>query len=152
MNKNATERIQVDTTDPATRKVGPNGGRVGYLPNGDLAEVSPGDDHSEPGEEPWLLLLRRSDVDIREACKEFRDKVWWNLHQRWLHQIESGEDTLDEKQNVIMDQAKKAAQRIEQKYGRDALGGDAFERGVACGRLSALSWVLGSEWEDSMDV
>ncbi len=149
MNKNTT--IQVDTTDPATRKVGPNGGRVGYLPNGDLVEVLvPGNEDCDPDDEPLPLLLRRNNDDIREAYREFHDKVWWHLHQGRLHQIETGEETLREDQKAIMEQAKKAAQRIEQKFGRDALAVDDFK--LSLGRLSALSWVLGEEWEDSMDV
>ena len=49
--------VQIDTTDPATREVVPGGGRVGYLPNGDLVEVVPGeDDEGKPIE--WPMLLR----------------------------------------------------------------------------------------------
>lgn len=130
------------------RTVGPNGGHLGYTEDGDKAEWLV--DDRDP-DDYFAILLRRNDVTIRATYLEFRDKVWWNRHQNVRHKAETGEIELREGQ-LGPEIGCAAAARIEEQYGLENLGWDGFDWGLLSGRMSALAWVLGAEWEESLDT
>jgi len=83
--------------------------------------------------------------EILEAEEEFFDKVWYGRHKLLETMVESGRRKVDPE---IWQEALYAAGRIEEKYGKEQLASwDDFEWGMLSGKLSALRWVSGDEWD-----
>jgi hypothetical protein len=83
--------------------------------------------------------------EILEALDLLWHQIWYNRHQNWLYRIAQGEKV---SHSEILKQAKAAAKRVEKKYGKKNLGPwSDFEWGVLNGKMSALNWVLGEEWD-----
>jgi hypothetical protein len=108
----------------------------------------------------WIEEPRRLS-EILEHIDELIDKVWYNRHWNRRIAIEEGRTQIVEKetfpvkdhstrpiQRDIWEGALKAAKKVERKYGVKNLGPwDDFEWGMINGKLSALRWVLGDEWD-----
>jgi len=111
-------------------------------------------------ESEWMGEPRRLS-EIVAAIDELIDKVWYNRHMVRREKIEAGTIKIVEKetfpitdhdrrpiQRDIWEGALKAAVGVEKKYGVENLGPwDDFEWGMINGKLSALRWVLGDEWD-----
>jgi len=76
---------------------------------------------------------------------EFTDRIWYDRHQLLKHRVENKSTKVDEK---IWEGALKAARRVEEKYGIESLGPHSdFDWGMLNGKLSALRWIFGDEWD-----
>jgi PIN domain len=104
----------------------------------------------------------RSLSEILEAEHLLFRQVWYNRHLNLMYRVERGEvevvDELDKtekgyyRQDQItrgtLDAALAAGERARKEVGNENLGPwDDFEWGMLNGKLSALRWVTGSEWD-----
>ena len=95
--------------------------------------------------------------DILLSMDELVDKVWYNRHCNRSCQIENGEIRMvpkgtkeygnDVMHEDIWEGALKSAKKVEDKY-EDTGPWSDFEWGMINGKLSALRWVLGEEWDE----
>lgn len=108
-------------------------------------------------EESWTQEPRDL-TEILEAEGLLFNQVWYNRHWNLKTKIEEGRHKLvdvytpgrnqDETVRSVWTGALKAAERVERRYGKENLGPwDDFEWGMINGKLSALRWVLGDEWD-----
>lgn len=99
----------------------------------------------------------RSASAILNAVDELVDRVWYSRHKLREERIAEGRIVLVDKNHPIASGvihrhiwagALKAAKRVEKQYGVESLDvGDDFDWGMVNGKLSALRWVLGEEWD-----
>lgn len=101
----------------------------------------------------------RSLTEILEAEDILLKKIWYNRHQNWLYKIQTGKHKIVDKilegkyshsetPKDIYDGARKSAKKVERELGIENLGPwDDFEWGMMNGKLSALRWVTGEEWD-----
>jgi len=76
---------------------------------------------------------------IRKAENEFNDKIWYGRKPQDMNEV-SWEPEV--KRTV-----KRSMREMEKKYGKKNLLVNDFEWGMFNGKLSALRWVLGDEWD-----
>lgn len=83
--------------------------------------------------------------EVLEAENMFFDKIWFDRHLSLEYRIEQG---IKDVNPEIWKGAMEAARKVIEKYGEENLGPYSdFEWGMLNGKLSALRWVLGCEWD-----
>ena len=107
-------------------------------------------------EQSWNFEPRELS-EILEAEALLVNQVWYNRHKIREQKIQEGKIKLVENptsysadiiKKDIWEGALKSAARVEKKYGKDNLGPwDDFDWGMINGKLSALRWVIGDEWD-----
>ncbi|MEV4444820.1 PIN domain-containing protein [Streptomyces mirabilis] len=106
-----------------------------------------GDEFSELAEEVELVRTEtRSLAEILKAENEYFEKIWY---VRKLILLEKIEDGRHEPLNPELEEHMNSAMRdIERRYGEDNVGPwDDWGWGFVHGKLSALRWVLGDDWD-----
>jgi hypothetical protein len=108
------------------------------------------------------LFQSRRLSEIMDAEHLLFRQVWYNRHWNLRSGVESGEIRITSRSKfnrlkgyhpeVVVDEIWKgalaAAKRTEEEVGIDNLGPwDDFEWGMINGKLSALRWVMGDEWD-----
>ena len=87
----------------------------------------------------------RSFEEVVASEEEFYEKMWFDRHQVLKHDVESG---IKKVKPEIWEDALKAEKIMIDKYGEENLGPYSdFEWGMLNGKLSALRWVLGADWD-----
>jgi hypothetical protein len=128
-------------------------------PNAALADLADPDEVEFETGYGWEEETRGL-FEILEAMDELTDKIWYNRHCNRAHWIEKGKikiipDGTDRYDNDVIHQsiwegAVAATEAIKAKY-EDTGPWDDFEWGMLNGKLSALRWVLGDDW-DNLDT
>jgi hypothetical protein len=99
-------------------------------------------------EEEWVGEPR-SLTEILEAEEEFFDRIWYD--RNFVHQANIKDGLEKEMPPEIKKGMLASMKRVEVKYGgKNALRKyykDDFEWGMLNGKLSALRWVLGDDWD-----
>lgn len=99
--------------------------------------------------------------ELLEAEHLHFHQVWYNRHWNLRHAIESGQHRLVSREEwergkdsqhttieEVWDGALRSAEAVEKRYGKENLGPwTDFEWGMVNGKLSALRWVLGYDWD-----
>jgi len=115
-------------------------------------------------EHEFTMEPRRAS-EISDAIEELTNRVWYDRHMVAQYKIQTGRTKIisakdfgpqhyqdSSHSRLVVDdvwaRAQKAARRMEKKYGKDNLGPySKFDWGMINGKLSALRWALGDEWD-----
>jgi hypothetical protein len=91
------------------------------------------------------VFKERTEEVVHETIERLTDQIWYNRHQGLKERLANKETTVDPE---IWKGALKAANRVEEKYGEENLWHESdFEWGMLNGKLSALRWLTGEEWD-----
>lgn len=87
----------------------------------------------------------RSEEEVYLALERLVDQIWYNRHQGLKERVAKKETTVAPD---IWKGALAAAKKIEKKYGKENLWHESdFEWGMLNGKVSALRWLMGDDWD-----
>jgi hypothetical protein len=98
-----------------------------------------------------IRLLPRTVLELERAETELFEKVWYDRHQLLMQRAASKKAAGRSSSAPSAKGAhpgERAAKKIEKRYGRENLGPwTDFDWGFLNGKLSAIRWALGDEWD-----
>lgn len=96
--------------------------------------------------ERFMVGGTRTQAEIQAAEQEFFDRVWHERHFVFMARVKAGEVATAPE---VVRLATEAAERVRASYpsGEIRPVKDDFEWGMWNGKLSALRWVLGDDWD-----
>ncbi len=115
--------------------------------------------------ESEFTMEPRKASEISEAIAELTERVWYDRHMVARHKLEMGRTKIISKAEfgpqhyrdsahgkLVVDEiwtgALRSALKVERRYGKANLGPySKFEWGMINGKLSALRWVFGEDWD-----
>lgn len=93
----------------------------------------------------YLGSKMRTESEVIAAEQEFFDKVWHHRKMVLEEKLDLGQRELPEE---ILQTMRSSCREVEEKYGVENLGPYSdFELGMLHGKLSALRWVMGEDWD-----
>ena len=144
-------------------EVGPAGRPVAFDADGNVVEVTLNDEghavafdahgnqieiracEETPGEF-YAIITRRNDAEIAGTIDRLVDQVWYNRHLVWKEEVLTGKERKGCPK--IWNTALQQERELSKKYGDASLHPENdFELGMISGKLSALRWVLGENWD-----
>lgn len=102
----------------------------------DLTEIL---EESDYVENPRLL------AEIQNWEQELFDRIWYQRKLNHIHELEDTEDAPGLAK--LLEVAGPPMERVEAEYGETLGPYSDYEWGLLNGKLSALRWVLGAEWD-----
>jgi hypothetical protein len=100
--------------------------------------------------------------EIQPVLAKLWDQIWYNRHKNLAHKIEIGDVELvdeyrpkDHQHTVVRsvwEGALASARPMEEKWPGELGPWDDFEWGMLNGKMSALRWALGEDWESTLDT
>ena len=101
----------------------------------------------------WPRSLRRGQEAVLAAYKELWDKVWFYRKMVHMGSIADGKRPRRDNHEYWEGYYEAARVEFEKKYGVTTLVPlDDYEWGRLSGRMSAMAWVLGAEWDETLDT
>jgi hypothetical protein len=118
---------------------------AGYKVISEPVALKPQSDIADDTLDDKYEIAPRSMEEVADVAEEFVEKIWFDRHLSLRYRVEQGIETVAPQ---IWVGALKSAERVIRKYGEENLGPYSdFEWGMLNGKLSALRWVLGEEWD-----
>ena len=121
---------------------------MGYTEVGALVEWIP--DKDNPGSVIPEMRYRNMSA-VNEAVKDFCFLVRWTRMKASHQNPLSVEEPLADWSQEEFDKNENLWNEIAAHYGHKQITSCGVEWGIMLGRMSALCWIFGMEWEESLD-